>query len=173
MNRADLQDFRAKLIAMQSEIRAISASAAPELKPVVLHQTNVGRVSRIDAMPLQQMSQEVARRRQQLLLKIQGALCRIESGRFPIGIHPFLNVLNGIRLHGWFEHMPKASLQLEIGFDRLALGDIGVGDHSVDRLLQRPEPGINRRLGHSPEFPRDRRASRSGRRLTRETSSAP
>lgn len=131
MNRADLQDFRAKLIAMQSEIRAISASAAPDIKPVVLDQTSVGRLSRIDAMPLQQMSQEVARRRQQLLLKIEGALCHIESGRFPIGILPFLNVLNGIRLHGRFEHMPKASLQLEIGFDRLALGDIGVGDHSV------------------------------------------
>lgn len=67
---------------MQNEIRAVAESAAQDLKPVALDQTSVGRVSRIDAMQLQQMSQETARRRQQLLLKIEGALRRIESGRF-------------------------------------------------------------------------------------------
>lgn len=82
MKTEDLEQFRAKLTAMQDEIRAISASAAQDLKPVALDQTSVGRVSRVDAMQLQQMSQEAARRRQQLLLKIEGALRRIESGRF-------------------------------------------------------------------------------------------
>jgi DnaK suppressor protein len=82
MNQEDLEQFRAKLIAMQGEILAISESAAQDLKPVMLDQTSVGRVSRIDAMQLQQMSQEAARRRQQLLVKIEGALRRIESGRF-------------------------------------------------------------------------------------------
>lgn len=82
MNQEDLEQFRAKLTAMQGEIRAISESAAQSLKPVALDQTSVGRVSRVDAMQLQQMSQETARRRQQLLLKIEGALRRIESGRF-------------------------------------------------------------------------------------------
>ena len=48
MNREDLEQFRAKLTAMQ----------------------------------LQQISQEATRRRQQLLVKIEGALRRIESGRF-------------------------------------------------------------------------------------------
>lgn len=82
MNQEDLEQFRSKLTAMQSEIHGISASAAQDLKPVALDQTSVGRVSRIDAMQLQQMSQEAARRRQQLLVKIEGALRRIESGRF-------------------------------------------------------------------------------------------
>jgi DnaK suppressor protein len=82
MNREELEQFRERLTAMQSEIRAISESAAHDLKPVMLDQTSVGRVSRVDAMQLQQMSQEAARRRQQLLVKIEGALRRIESGRF-------------------------------------------------------------------------------------------
>jgi len=82
MTQEEREHFRTKLTAMQSEIRAISDSAAQDLKPVMLDQTSVGRVSRADAMQLQQMSQEAARRRQQLLLKIEGALRRIESGRF-------------------------------------------------------------------------------------------
>ncbi|MCP9439807.1 MAG: hypothetical protein NNA20_11550 [Nitrospira sp.] len=82
MTSEDLERFRAKLTAMQDEIRAINDSAAQDLKPVELDQTSVGRVSRVDAMQLQQMSQAAARRRQQLLVKIEGALRRIESGRF-------------------------------------------------------------------------------------------
>lgn len=82
MNQEDLEQFRAKLTAMQDEIRAISESAAQDLKPVALDQTSVGRVSRVDAIQLQQMSQEAARRRRQLLVKIEGALRRIESERF-------------------------------------------------------------------------------------------
>jgi DnaK suppressor protein len=82
MKNEDLAQFRERLTAMEVELREINASAAHELKPVALDQTSVGRVSRVDAMQLQQMSQETARRRQQLLLKIEGALRRIESGRF-------------------------------------------------------------------------------------------
>lgn len=82
MNTEDLEQFCAKLTAMRNELRAISESAAQNLKPVALDQTSVGRVSRMDAMQLQQMSQATARRREQLLLKIEGALRRIESGRF-------------------------------------------------------------------------------------------
>lgn len=78
----DRKQFRAKLIAMQSEIRAVSTSAARDLKPVELDQSSVGRVSRIDTLQLQQMSQAAARRREQLLRKIEGALRRLESGRF-------------------------------------------------------------------------------------------
>lgn len=82
MTSEDLEQFRAKLIVMQDEIRAIGDAAAQDLKPVELDHTSVGRVSRVDAMQLQQMSQAAARRRQQLLVKIEGALRRLESGRF-------------------------------------------------------------------------------------------
>lgn len=84
LNTEDLEQFRAKLTTMQGEIPAISESAAQDLKAVALDQTSVGRVSRIDALQLQRMSQETARRRQQLLLKVEGALRRIESGRFGV-----------------------------------------------------------------------------------------
>ncbi len=82
MMEEEREQFRAKLPAMQSEIRTISGSAAQDLKPVMLDRTSVGRVSRVDAIQLRQMSQEAARRRQQLLVKIEGALRRIESERF-------------------------------------------------------------------------------------------
>jgi DnaK suppressor protein len=82
MTQEEREEFRAKLTVMQNEIRAVSLSAAQNLKPVMFDQTSVGRVSRVDAMQLQQMSQETARRRQQLLVKIEGALRRIESERF-------------------------------------------------------------------------------------------
>jgi DnaK suppressor protein len=38
--------------------------------------------AKLTTMQLQEMSQEASRRRQQLLVKIEGALRRIESGRF-------------------------------------------------------------------------------------------
>ena len=47
-----------------------------------LDQASVGRLSRMDAMQSQQMAQELARRRQQQLVRIEGALRRIESGDY-------------------------------------------------------------------------------------------
>jgi DnaK suppressor protein len=82
MNDQELEQFRTRLTAMQGEMRAVNKSAAEDVKPVELDQSSVGRVSRMDAMQAQQMSLETARRREQLLVKIEGALRRIESGRF-------------------------------------------------------------------------------------------
>lgn len=56
MMEEEREHFSAKLTAMQSKICVISESAAQDLKPVMLDHTSVGRVSRIDAMQLQQMS---------------------------------------------------------------------------------------------------------------------
>lgn len=67
---------------MQGELRAVNESAAEDVKPVELDPSSLGRVSRMDAMQAQQMSLETARRREQLLVRIEGALRRIESGRF-------------------------------------------------------------------------------------------
>jgi DnaK suppressor protein len=82
MNDQELEQFRTRLTAMQRELRAVNESAAEDVKPVELDQSSVGRVSRMDAMQAQQMSLETARRREQLLVRIEGALRRIESGRF-------------------------------------------------------------------------------------------
>jgi DnaK suppressor protein len=72
MTEEEREQFRAKLTAMQDEIRAISDSAAQDLKPVTLDQTSVGRVSRVGAMQLQQMSQETARRANNSWSKLKG-----------------------------------------------------------------------------------------------------
>ena len=52
------------------------------LRPVQLDQTAVGRLSRMDALQGQAMSQELGRRRRLELQKIAGALARIASGDF-------------------------------------------------------------------------------------------
>ncbi len=49
---------------------------------VELDQTRVGRLSRMDAMQAQAMSQEARRRRQLELARIEQALQRIDSGAF-------------------------------------------------------------------------------------------
>ena len=82
MKDLELEQFRIRLTAMQGELRAVNESAAEDVNPVELDQSSVGRVSRMDAIQAQQMSLETARRREQLLVKVEGALRRIESGRF-------------------------------------------------------------------------------------------
>jgi DnaK suppressor protein len=82
MKDEEREQFREQLAAMQQELRAISVTAAEDVKPVELDQTSVGRISRMDAIQAQEMSRETARRREQLSLRIEGALHRIESGRF-------------------------------------------------------------------------------------------
>ncbi|MDH5348712.1 MAG: hypothetical protein OEW13_12490 [Nitrospira sp.] len=53
MMEEEREYFLAKLTAIQDEIRAISESAAQNLKPVVLDQTSVGRMSRVDSIQLE------------------------------------------------------------------------------------------------------------------------
>ena len=47
-----------------------------------LDQQRMGRLSRMDALQGQQMAQASARRRQEMLTRIEGALRRIETGDF-------------------------------------------------------------------------------------------
>lgn len=56
--------------------------AGDESKAVELDQSKLGRLSRMDALQKQAMSQEVLRRRQIELTRINAALIRIEEGEF-------------------------------------------------------------------------------------------
>jgi len=49
---------------------------------VELDQASVGRLSRMDAMQAQQMARDSEERRRQRLLRIEGALRRMESGDY-------------------------------------------------------------------------------------------
>jgi len=75
-------DFKAQLLALGAELQAIQASSAADSKPVELDQAAVGRLSRMDAMQGQAMARATARRRQEQLQRIEGALRRLDSGDF-------------------------------------------------------------------------------------------
>ena len=82
MEETETEQFRAQLLRLKEELRDMEESSRDATKPVELDQASVGRLSRMDAMQSQQMAQELARRRQQQLVKIEGALRRIESGDY-------------------------------------------------------------------------------------------
>ena len=82
MEDAELEQFRTKLLRLRTELQGLEETSKEATKPVELDQASVGRLSRMDAMQSQQMAQELARRRQQQLVRIEGALRRIESGDY-------------------------------------------------------------------------------------------
>ena len=71
--------FRKQLIALKDELIEAMATTANDIKPVVLDQAAVGRVSRGDAMQRQQMALESSRRREQRLISVDQALKRLEK----------------------------------------------------------------------------------------------
>ena len=82
MNEGEIEQVRQKLLRLRSELQELEETFKETSEPVELDQSRVGRLSRMDAMQIQQMALETARRRQNQLLKIEGALRRIESGEY-------------------------------------------------------------------------------------------
>ena len=82
MKKPELEKFRTRLLELRCELQEMAESSRDTTRPVILDQASVGRLSRMDAMQGQEMAQEVARRRQQQLARIDGALRRIDSGDF-------------------------------------------------------------------------------------------
>jgi DnaK suppressor protein len=82
MSTPDHSSARARLLALRDELLQSRRDSAEDVKPVALDQAAVGRVSRVDALQMQHMALETARRREQRLTLISGALGRIESGDY-------------------------------------------------------------------------------------------
>jgi len=78
----DLAAIRADLLARLAALRASSATTAPDRKPVILDQSAVGRLSRMDAMQVQEMAQAAERRRETDIRRIGIALRRIDEGGY-------------------------------------------------------------------------------------------
>jgi len=78
----ELEQIRDKLIALQSELQELESHSDDASNTVVLDQSKVGRLSRMDAMQGQQMALEASRRRQLQLQKIEGALRRLDAGEY-------------------------------------------------------------------------------------------
>ncbi len=78
----DIERFRLQLLNAQQALRGLKDAGDEAAKTVKLDQTSVGRLSRMDALQEQAMSQERLRRREIELSRISAALKRIESGEY-------------------------------------------------------------------------------------------
>jgi DnaK suppressor protein len=78
----DLEALRAKLLARREELLEEDRLSSDSRAPVTLDQDSVGRLSRIDAMQLQEMALAQARRRKNERAAIDAALRRIDDGDF-------------------------------------------------------------------------------------------
>ena len=78
----DCEHFRRRLLQMQQELQSLLVTGEDAARVVELDQTSVGRLSRMDALQGQAMSQERARRRQQALQYIAAALRRLDAGEY-------------------------------------------------------------------------------------------
>ena len=76
------ENFRQQLLDLRSELQELQILSADARKPVELDQSMVGRLSRIDAMQGAQMAQDTSRRRQQQLVRIAGALARLDANDY-------------------------------------------------------------------------------------------
>ena len=79
MDKNQLIAFRQQLLSLRQELQTSEEISEEARQPVALDQSMVGRLSRIDAMQGVQMAQEASRRRQQQLVRIVGALARIDA----------------------------------------------------------------------------------------------
>ena len=78
----DLARYRIKLLALRDELSAQSDQSKDSRAAVQLDQQAVGRVSRVDALQQQAMAQELERRRQRELVRLDAALKRVDDGSF-------------------------------------------------------------------------------------------
>jgi len=82
MQQTQLDIFRQALISLRDEIEQLRKANKEATGTVVLDQSTVGRLSRMDALQAQQMAQETARRRQIQLQKIDSALRRMDAREY-------------------------------------------------------------------------------------------
>lgn len=82
MDEDTLSGLRQQLLKMKVTLEEMKQSSTESGKTVALDQARVGRLSRMDALQVQQMALETDRRRQQQLIHIEGALRRIASGDY-------------------------------------------------------------------------------------------
>lgn len=78
----DPDAFRVRLAAEAEELRAQGDASRGERAPVTLDQQSVGRLSRMDALQVQEMAKASEGRRQTRLRQIQAALERLDGGDF-------------------------------------------------------------------------------------------
>ncbi len=82
LNDTKIIYFKNKLLELQVELLQLEESSKYAAETVELDQTRQGRLSRMDALQGQAMSQALNHRRKIELQKISSALLRVESGDY-------------------------------------------------------------------------------------------
>ncbi|MCU7837041.1 MAG: TraR/DksA family transcriptional regulator [gamma proteobacterium symbiont of Taylorina sp.] len=82
MDEGKLEQIRQLLLKIKVDLQEQEKNFKEDANPVELDQTKVGRISRMDAMQIQQMALDASRRRQLQLVKADSALKRIESSDY-------------------------------------------------------------------------------------------
>lgn len=82
MTAEQILQCKNKLIQLQKEYQTFDDEFATADDIVVLDQSSIGRLSRMDAMQGQQMALQASRRREIHVAAIEGGLRRIELGNF-------------------------------------------------------------------------------------------
>jgi DnaK suppressor protein len=77
-----IADMRASLLKLREDLESVATTGDRSSQVVELDQTRMGRLSRMDAMRAQAMSQESGRRREMMLRKIAAAIERIDNDNF-------------------------------------------------------------------------------------------
>lgn len=75
-------DIKKTLLKLKADLELQESYFQKNNQPLELDQARLGRLSRMDAMQVQQMELETSRRRQHHLLRINGALTRLEMNEF-------------------------------------------------------------------------------------------
>ena len=78
----DTGALKRQLIERKEELERLGEAHHDDTRPVVLDQTTVGRLSRMDDLQTQAMSVETERRRKDEMQRIEAALGRIGEGEF-------------------------------------------------------------------------------------------
>jgi DnaK suppressor protein len=82
MDEQQLKQFEEQLLKLQTELMGVADLIEDASQTVALDQTAVGRVSRIDALQMQEMALASQDRQNSQLIKIKAALARLEDGDY-------------------------------------------------------------------------------------------
>jgi DnaK suppressor protein len=77
-----IEELRTRLVTQQDELTELLHNAEATIKPVILDQQSVGRVSRIDAIQQQQMAIANQQQANDVMKRIEQALARIDDGSY-------------------------------------------------------------------------------------------
>jgi DnaK suppressor protein len=78
----DPEHFKRLLIELRAELQNMDEAGEAAAQTVELDQTRMGRLSRMDALQAQAMSQAANRRRAKTLRGVESALQRLERGEY-------------------------------------------------------------------------------------------